>query len=307
MNTTTPNNHFDTDREALSALFDGELVGDVARFALKRLDHDQNWRATCDRWQRIGDALRGQSDALPLSFPERVRDALRDEVGRNEVGVAAVPARRAAGGGRIRWGSVGMAASAALVAFVLARMPIGSGDANDASPAQVATQVPRHAPSPSVPDPGLQQASAAVAIAAVARPLSERVAQRSRNVERGRAATDRVVSTTVGPHSGASRAQITGEAPQPVSVVNTALVEPHLVADVPELPASAALQASTLQNGSLQVESARPWPRAVLPRLNGGGTLSADYATGPSFYPFSPGPTLQPANDDTAPAAPPEP
>ncbi|MGO4551952.1 sigma-E factor negative regulatory protein [Lysobacter sp. 2RAF19] len=304
MNTTTPNNHFDSDREALSALFDGELVGDVARFALKRLDHDQNWRSTCDRWQRIGDALRGQSAALPLSFPERVRDALRDEAA-----VAAVPARRAAGGG-IRWGSVGMAASAALVAFVLARMPIGLDAAHKASPAQVAAQSLQQAPaqSPSTPDPGLQQASAAVAIAAVARPLSERVAQRSRNVERARAATDRVVSAAVGAHSGASKsnAPFTGEAPQPVTAINTALV-----ADVPEVHASQALQPGTLQTSllqgeALQAEPARPWPRAVLPRLNGGGTLSADFA-GPSFYPFSPGPTLQPANDDTAPASPPEP
>jgi hypothetical protein len=238
---------------------------------------------------------------LPLSFPERVRDALRDEAA-----VAAVPARRAAGGG-IRWGSVGMAASAALVAFVLARMPIGSDAAHKASPAQVAAQSLQQPPaqSPSTPDPGLQQASAAVAIAAVARPLSERVAQRSRNVERARAATDRVVSAAVGAHSGASKsnAQITGEAPQPVTAINTALV-----ADVPEVHASQALQTSLLQGEALQAEPARPWPRAVLPRLNGGGTLSADYATGPSFYPFSPGPTLQPANDDdTAPASPPEP
>lgn len=300
MNTTTPNNHFDSDREALSALFDGELVGDVARFALKRLDHDQNWRATCDRWQRIGDALRGQSESLPLSFPERVRDALRDEVA-----VAAVPARRAAGGGRIRWGSVGMAASAAVVAFFLARMPIGSDGAHDASPAQVAAQATQHAPAqPSVPDPGLQQASAAVAIAAVARPLSERVAQRSRNVERGRAATDRVVSTAVSARAvpTKSAAPITGEAPQTIQAVNT-----NLLADVPEVPASAALQHSVLQTSTLQSDTTRPWPRAVLPQLNGGGALSADYATGPSFYPFSAGPVLEPANDDTAPAAPPEP
>ena len=159
---TNASNHPNSDREALSALFDGELVGDVARFALKRLDHDQDWRGTCDRWQRIGDALRAQSASLPLSFPERVRDALRNEVGREAVAVAAVPAR-AAGGSRIRWGSVGMAASAAVVAFFLARMPIGSNATHEASPAQVAVQSPQPLPaqSPSLPDPGLQQATAA--------------------------------------------------------------------------------------------------------------------------------------------------
>ena len=71
--------HPTSDREALSALFDGELVGDVARFALKRLDHDQDWRGTCDRWRVIGESLRGQGALLPASFPARVRDAVRAE------------------------------------------------------------------------------------------------------------------------------------------------------------------------------------------------------------------------------------
>ena len=46
------------DREALSALFDGELAADAMRFALKRLHHDADWRDTCGRWLVIGDALR---------------------------------------------------------------------------------------------------------------------------------------------------------------------------------------------------------------------------------------------------------
>ena len=41
----TPN-----DRETLSALFDGELEDDAARFALRRLDHDAGWRDACSRW-----------------------------------------------------------------------------------------------------------------------------------------------------------------------------------------------------------------------------------------------------------------
>ena len=92
-------------------------------------------------------------------------------------------------------------------------------------------------------------------------------------------------------------APITGEAPQTIQAVNT-----NLLADVPEVPASAALQHSVLQTSTLHSDTTRPWPRAVLPQLNGGGALSADYATGPSFYPFSAGPVLEPANDDTAPA-----
>ena len=57
------------EREALSALFDGELPGDAARFALKRLDHDAGWRETCGRWQMIGDALRGETISVaPAGF-----------------------------------------------------------------------------------------------------------------------------------------------------------------------------------------------------------------------------------------------
>ena len=115
--------HPTSDREALSALFDGELVGDVARFALKRLDHDQDWRETCERWQRVGDALRGQGALLPAAFPSRVRAAVRADAMRHDMHGVAIPAVANARSG-FRWGSVGLAASAAVVAFVLARMPM---------------------------------------------------------------------------------------------------------------------------------------------------------------------------------------
>ena len=36
--------HHDADRETLSALFDGELDDAATRFAVKRLDHDRQWR-----------------------------------------------------------------------------------------------------------------------------------------------------------------------------------------------------------------------------------------------------------------------
>ena len=74
---TTPTSHPTSDREALSALFDGELTGDAARFALKRLDHDQDWRTTCDRWRQVGDALRGQGALLPA---RRIADSSRRAV-----------------------------------------------------------------------------------------------------------------------------------------------------------------------------------------------------------------------------------
>jgi Meckel syndrome type 1 protein len=276
---TTHSSYPTSDREALSALFDGELVGDAARFALKRLDHDQEWRASCERWQRIGDALRGQGAPLPASFPARVHDALRAEAA-----VGAVPAQRRSNS---RWGSVGLAASAALVAFFLARMPMERSAPDDAARVAAAATQPRpgNAPvqAPSLPDPILQQATAAAAVAAIARPVSERVAQRQRAERQGRAATDRIVSTAVAARS----AQATGEVAQPVRLVA-------------EAPAIAPVDANA---SPFAPAEARPWPRAVLPQL-GSGALAADYSTtSPSFYPFTPATrqSLEPAaNDDPA-------
>ena len=58
----SPANHPDqrgsVNDETLSALFDGQLEGDAARFALRRLEHDAGWRETCGRWQLAGDQAR---------------------------------------------------------------------------------------------------------------------------------------------------------------------------------------------------------------------------------------------------------
>src|SRR4249919_1858243 len=68
------------DREALSALFDGELPGDAIRFALRRLDHDAGWREACGRWQLIGDALRGEATSMaPPDFASGVMRLLAAE------------------------------------------------------------------------------------------------------------------------------------------------------------------------------------------------------------------------------------
>ena len=271
--------HPTSDREALSALFDGELTGDAARFALKRLDHDNDWRDTCNRWRMIGESLRGQGALLPAEFPSRVRDAVRAESTAAQRSTA-VPATGTHG--RTwrgpRWGSVALAASAAMVAFFLARQP-GTPDApatpQIASTTQGAPAAPVPQPQPQQPEiqlpdaPSVEAASAAVAVAAVARPT-----QRARNAQRDRAATDRMVSSVV----AAQRAPVTGEAPP------TVLVSQQVPANAAPVPTDAFAEMAT----GTQAAPARPWPRAVLPQYSGNGTLAADYASAPSFYPFSP-------------------
>ena len=47
-------------RQQLSALVDGELSPDEARFLLRRLEHDSELSGSFERWQLCGDVLRGQ-------------------------------------------------------------------------------------------------------------------------------------------------------------------------------------------------------------------------------------------------------
>ena len=48
-------------REQLSALVDGELGADEARFLLRRMEHDPELAGCQERWQLLGDVMRGQA------------------------------------------------------------------------------------------------------------------------------------------------------------------------------------------------------------------------------------------------------
>ena len=113
------------DRETLSALFDGELPGDAARFALKRLDHDAGWRESCGRWQLIGDALRGEATAAaPPHFAAGVMRALAEERQAGQVApssasaVSTTPVRAVSSR---RWLGGALAASVAVAAVLVVR------------------------------------------------------------------------------------------------------------------------------------------------------------------------------------------
>src|SRR5688572_9679786 len=164
------------DRETLSALFDGELSGDATRFALKRLDHDLQWRETCGRWQLIGDALRGEPLAIaPADFATGVVRALGPLPGAGTPSVQGPPkAGRASALSRGRWlGGVALAASVAVAAVLVAR-PFSSPQPATSTPAIV--QAAPVAPLPAAPtqSPALaggdQTVVAAVAPAATSAP-----------------------------------------------------------------------------------------------------------------------------------------
>lgn len=249
------------DRDTLSALFDGELRDDAARFAARRLGHDMQWRQSVERWQLIGDVMRGQASTLaPAGFAERVTAAIADE-SELLVDVASVEAAapehaapvRVASRQRARlWGGMALAASVAAVAALV--MPSMRDDVRSAAPIVAA---PMSVPaSPPAAGPAVAANSPRVAVATPSRPPARRT---------------RAVGTRI------ARAQ-------PMRPATPVLAsEPVRVATRPFQP---------------PVEdpvTTRPWPRATLPGLQAGGALTAGYSgnaartgDGPSFYPFEP-------------------
>lgn len=296
------------ERENLSALFDGELDGDAARFALKRLGHDAQWREACGRWQLCGDVLRrrahGAAEPAPgfaaAGFAERVAAAIQADAALQASRTAAEPApvelkpRKAAGSRRGWFGGAALAASVAVAALFVARPFSDDSAAGTADPAQVAAQsapaqpaapqqpAPTPAPAPqavaAVPavETGLTSADAsglaagaAVAVAEIPRRLNER---------RSRGQSQRAAVR-------ASERQSL-EAPLQVAAVGAA----PMVADAGR--ANGTANANPFRPQPNETPASRPWPRAALPNYPSNSAYTASYGNSslvsPSFYPFEP-------------------
>jgi len=172
-------------RQQLSALVDGELASDEARFLLRRLQHDPELQACQERWQLLGDAMRGQAVApAPADFAARV-SAL----------VASAPAPQAAPRRDIRvgwrrWGGgAALAASVAAVALFMGRQSLDSSAPEADAPIQViASQAELPTPTPATvaeAAPGVALVAsvpaAAVAVASRRQEASERRASATRS------------------------------------------------------------------------------------------------------------------------------
>jgi len=270
------------DREILSALFDGELQGDAARFALKRMDHDAQWRETCGRWQLAGDVLRGHATtAAPHGFAARVGRAIALAEQAPVVAPVAMNAaepRQAMTASRRPWiGGAALAASVAVVAMLVAR-PFSQEPASTSTPvSQVATRdapepaSPSQAPSPA--PPATQAAVSAGGLAATSIAVAEvprRAIERRSSRSQGQRAALRRQSPAAG-LAASNSATLT---------VASAAIEP-------------AAADATIRNPfhpRTDEIATRPWPRAVLPNAPAAGALTANYgsASSPSFYPFEP-------------------
>lgn len=242
-----------TQHESLSALFDGELPGDAGRFARRRLEHDPDWQGRIERWQLIGDVMRGQASTLaPAGFAERVAAAIAvPHAGAGVVSTAVVASPSHAAPRRARlWSGMALAASVAAVAALV--MP---SMRDVAPPAAPVAATPAAAPviAPSMPS-----------IASSASVDGPRIATPVRSpMQRTRATGTRIA------RAQPSRPSIRPSASPPARVA----VRPF------QPPVDDTI-------------TTRPWPRATLPGLQAGGAFTAGYngtrEDGPSFYPFEP-------------------
>ncbi|MEP6632578.1 MAG: RseA family anti-sigma factor [Luteimonas sp.] len=253
---------YDHHRQQLSAMLDGALSPDAARFMLRRLQHDTELAACWERWQVCGDVLRGQRNALlPANFAQRIAKAITVDQGATVPAVTAKPRWT-------RWGGAALAASVAMVALFVARqIPSSVNDpASTQSTASIvaassgaAAQTPVPT-APSAPETASQLAAAAVAVAQVPRRAAAR---------RSRGQSQRAASRVSARNA---------EAPVALIAVNG----PSLASPVATSPDPFATQALTAP--------IRPWPRAILPNFPAAGALTVEYGSsgGSTFYPFEP-------------------
>jgi negative regulator of sigma E activity len=243
----------DHNRLQLSALMDGAVSPDEARFLLRRLQHDEELAGCWTRWQLCGDVLRGNASTIvPAGFSQGVADAIAAETDRSARAGSFAASRWA------RWGGgAALAASVAVIALFVSRQMPGS-QSPAPTPAQIATTAPATTPTspipaaPTAPDTAAQLA-AAVAVADVPR----RSARRSRGQSQ-RAAMRTPARATQAPVAIAAGAPLQSN-PNPNPFAPNTVIQ------------------------------SRPWPRALLPNAPASGAFTVEYgSSAPSFYPFAP-------------------
>lgn len=253
-------------REQLSALVDGELGADEARFLLRRMEHDPELSGSQERWQLLGDVMRGQASLLaPAGFSAAVAAAIAAEPAPQ-----AEPRRAVRRSGWRAWsGGAALAASVAAVALLMGGEKLKDAGPAEALPPQAVASQAGLAPAPD--QAAVTEGSAdTAAMAAVSAPAVAMAASRRQDARRASATRSQQVA----------RVAQRDDAPQRA-------VAAALPALSPSVPASSTHHLPFGDVGSLQ---ARPWPKSSLAPA-GGSALNASFPTssgGAAFYPFEP-------------------
>jgi negative regulator of sigma E activity len=271
MTTDKIDNHY---FQQLSALMDGDLPPDQARFLLRRMEHDTELTGCWERWQLCGDALRGQAQApAPAGFADRISTAIAAEPSPSAANTVSPRVRS----NLAKWGGGALAASVAAIALFMVRQQVPDEAPSQAAPA-VANQSPA-APSTTSPEPALQTAAtvtaASVAVASVPRRQNDARRSATRNQQ---AARNAAAARNAQPDRAVASAAL--------PVINTLARAPAGTG------ANASAAHDPFSNLQINAPAARPWPRAVLPQYSSGsGAFNADYSTdraAQTFYPFEP-------------------
>jgi hypothetical protein len=286
-------------------MMDGALSADEAKFLLRRMEHDDALADCWERWQFLGDAMRGQTGrALPADFSRRVGRAIADDQAddiENQPPLA-VAARGSTRGPLLRWGGgAALAASVALAALIGTHML----SVPDETSAAVATTASTAVQSPTLPEPLvpipilippvsgvsqqpttpspaeslIAQAGTAVVLTAMAGASNPRGSQHPRFLARAEATAAAVAL------SNAASTQATSLKP-------AALAQAGVSARTAEF-ASGSIQGSDV---ATQAEmTPKPWPRALVPGAAMTGEVTAGFEGGEVFQPFQPRVGPQPA------------
>jgi negative regulator of sigma E activity len=268
-------------RQQLSALMDGDLAADEARFLLRRLQHDHELAGCWDRWQLCGDVLRGQGHApAPAGFAERVAQAIAAE---SSTSTMTAPQAQPARPRNLlaRWGGGALAASVALVALFMARqqspqdVPVSEGTQVASAQATSPVVAPE---SPSAPAPDAEAYAAAAVAVAAAVPRRQDTPRRSATRSQQAARSAQRVARAEAPVRANGTAQ-----GAPLDAVAT------MAASAPAHTVSNPFSHRAQDAGAV---ASRPWPRSALSAYpSASGSLATGYSSDSAartFYPFEP-------------------
>ena len=277
----------DAHREQLSAMMDGVLSADEAKFLLRRMEHDDALADCWERWQFLGDTMRGQAGrALPADFSRRVgraiADGLADEIGHQPPLVVA--AHGNARGPLLRWGGgAALAASVALAALIGTRLSSVPEDRTTAVTPTASAAVP----TPTLPESFVQMPTPIPAVAGVsAQPTTPSTAE-SLLAQSGTA----VVLATVAGISDRRRSHPRIMARAEAIAISAASTKAAADAQIAAISRASKPVSVATQGSAVPAQAdimPKPWPRALVPGAAATGEVTAGFEGSPAFQPFQP-------------------